>query len=178
MSQHSLQSDAVSRVLIILMGIWCALIVTPAIAGVIGLSSVSEAVNQVFTRICHQRPERSFYLLGWKLGVCARCASIYFSFSVTAAFVLCADVTATLRNFLNGAAKHSRAMLIGGVAPMLVDVLLNDLGIRESTLVTRSISGCMFGIIAAPVLIPQVRSALPEVLPILFTRFRYAQKTR
>ncbi len=38
--------------------------------------------------ICHQRPERSFHLLGAQMPVCARCTGIYASAAVTACFML------------------------------------------------------------------------------------------
>ena len=38
--------------------------------------------------ICHQRPERSFHLLGAQLPVCARCMGIYVGAAVTACLVL------------------------------------------------------------------------------------------
>ena len=38
--------------------------------------------------ICHQRPERSFHLLGAQLPVCARCMGIYAGAAVAACLVL------------------------------------------------------------------------------------------
>jgi hypothetical protein len=38
--------------------------------------------------ICHQRPERSFHLLGAQLPVCARCMGIYVGAAVTACLLL------------------------------------------------------------------------------------------
>ncbi len=32
---------------------------------------------KIYSQVCHQSPQRSFFLLGEKLGVCSRCTGIY-----------------------------------------------------------------------------------------------------
>ena len=34
-------------------------------------------LNRAFALVCHQRPDRSFWLLGFPVAVCARCLGIY-----------------------------------------------------------------------------------------------------
>ncbi len=43
--------------------------------------------------ICHQRPERSFHLLGTQMPVCARCTGIYAGAAITAVAVIARSVT-------------------------------------------------------------------------------------
>src|SRR5262250_382876 len=40
----------------------------------------SLAIYQGLSAVCHQIPERSFFLRGYPLGVCSRCVSIYAGF--------------------------------------------------------------------------------------------------
>ena len=40
-------------------------------------------IHEIFSRICHQDPSRSWHLAGEPLPVCIRCASIYFAFTAS-----------------------------------------------------------------------------------------------
>ncbi len=42
-----------------------------------GLPAVSLILNQGFALVCHQRPERCFWIFGAPIAVCARCLGIY-----------------------------------------------------------------------------------------------------
>jgi uncharacterized membrane protein len=70
-----------------------ALLLAPVIAGrpASQASSVGYAFALVMyaagSLICHQRPERSFHVLGVQMPVCARCAGIYAGAAVTAIIV-------------------------------------------------------------------------------------------
>jgi len=46
------------------------------------------AIYAAGSLICHQRPERSFHLLGTPLPVCARCAGIYAGAAITVVLVM------------------------------------------------------------------------------------------
>jgi hypothetical protein len=61
--------------------------------------------------ICHQRPERSFHLLGTQLPVCARCMGIYVG----------AAVMACLMSLRTAAARHDTAAGVRGRADAGVD---------------------------------------------------------
>ena len=56
---------------------------TPSIAGY----GFALAVYAAGSLICHQRPERSFHLLGVQLPVCARCMGIYVGAAAAACLV-------------------------------------------------------------------------------------------
>ena len=53
--------------------LWCASILA---APALSLTPIYE----FFSLICHQQPERSWFLMGQPLPVCIRCAAIYFGF--------------------------------------------------------------------------------------------------
>jgi len=59
-----------------------ARIVAPlAAAG--GHNEIAGAIYYAFSGLCHQRPDRSFFIDGHKFGVCSRCTGIYFGFAFT-----------------------------------------------------------------------------------------------
>jgi uncharacterized membrane protein len=62
---------------------------------------LAAAVYVVGAAVCHQRPERSFSLLGAQMPVCARCAGIYFGAALAA---LAAEIGASAKS----AEKHKR----------------------------------------------------------------------
>lgn len=61
--------------------LWAALLLSaPASLARGGVASVAAATLYTSaSRICHQRPERSFRLGGTQLPVCGRCSGLYFS---------------------------------------------------------------------------------------------------
>ena len=66
---------------LLLSFIWCfSIILAPYLKA--NKSGYNIFIYFFFSRICHQLPERSFYIFGEKFAVCERCTSIYFSFFV------------------------------------------------------------------------------------------------
>ncbi len=77
-------------------------------------------------------------LFGEKLAVCSRCSSIYFSFLfVTALYPVIRSLTSPI-------IPHRNWLLLA-LLPMLVDVGLEFLNLRDSTFVTRIVTGAIFG---------------------------------
>jgi uncharacterized membrane protein len=60
---------------IFLASVWIVLLVAAPVAGLGGL--VSGLTYALGSLICHQRPERSFYIDAAQLPVCARCLGLY-----------------------------------------------------------------------------------------------------
>jgi len=50
------------------------------------------------------------------------------------------------------------------VSPMLVDVLLNVLGVHDSTILTRVLTGLFFGIGASIIIVPLLIEGMKEIL--------------
>lgn len=129
---------------------WCALIVTaPAL-----VSSGGDAVPagmviyEFFQRICHQELDRSLFFMGEPLGVCARCAAIYFAFLVS----LCLSPLLLKQRFT--IPIPPKIVLIGSAVPMLLDVGLGILGMHAVTMSTRVLTGAVFGASAGFILLP------------------------
>jgi len=77
-----LGGDTISgRVLLSAGAAWCAAIIAAPLFD-------SGFLYGLFSSICHQYPERSWFLSGQPLAVCIRCTSIYVGFLVALAFEL------------------------------------------------------------------------------------------
>jgi uncharacterized membrane protein len=64
--------------------------------------------------ICHQRPERSFHLLGTQLPVCARCAGLYGGAAVAAMVAWCRTARARHPGLFNPS-RAGRALLLAAI---------------------------------------------------------------
>lgn len=145
------------RIFLSLVAAWCGLIVAaPLLASNTPLTGVASQVYSLFSPICHQFDSRSFHLAGEKLGVCIRCSSIYFSFFTSLALY-------PLFRRLNSFAVPRIKWLILALAPMVLDVMLNIASIHLSTILTRMISGIMFGGILPFFLFPPLIEALSQI---------------
>jgi uncharacterized membrane protein len=132
------------RLLIVFVVLWCIPILLPPVLNAVGAGSLSPALYQFFSRICHQDENRSIHLLGYPLGVCARCSAIYFGFFI--------GTIAT--GFWRFNRKNFRMLFILILLPRALDVLLDALGMHQTTMLTRIITGLIFGIGSGMLLTP------------------------
>lgn len=118
----------------------------PGIFGVTPIESYRDWQYQVFQLLCHQDPERSFYLSGVQMAVCSRCISIYgfflFGMLVMPVYTLFGD---SLRG------KEIK-WLIAAIILNLIDIVGNYFGIWANTHTTRFLLGGAFGITLALIL--------------------------
>jgi uncharacterized membrane protein len=98
--------------------------------------------------ICHQRPERSFHLLGAQMPVCARCAGIYAGAAVAAIVVWSRAIPRSSR-FDRGA---GRALLVAAL-PTAVTVAYEWTSGQAPGNWTRLVSGVPLGAAVAWVLL-------------------------
>jgi uncharacterized membrane protein len=124
-----------------------SLIVFAPLALAHGYNSSAFVLYQMFGRVCHQIPERAFYLEGHPLAVCARCTGIYFGF---AAGVL---VFPLVRSLQRGDAPARKWLFVAAV-PTLLDFALGFFGIWENTHWSRSLTGALLGAVAAFYVVP------------------------
>lgn len=159
--------------IIVLSGalLWCAMILlAPVLAMLGGLPGLmGDVLYRIFHSICHQLDDRSFHVLGKPLGVCIRCVSIYVGF-----------LSGTIVYPVVWRPAHrivfKRAVLLWSLIPMLLDVALDTVGIHDSTIFTRIITGTMFGVVVPFFLIPVAEEAMKD-FPIYSLPFlRYGSK--
>jgi uncharacterized membrane protein len=91
-----------------------------------------------FAPLCHQIAERSFYVAGHPLAVCARCAGIYVGFALSLVlYPLVRDVRRT--------DAPPRAWLVAVALPTTVDFLINFTGLWHNTHWSRALTGALLG---------------------------------
>ena len=90
--------------------------------------------------ICHQRPERSFFINGQQLGVCARCMGLY------AGSAIAAPVALIVASAL--ARDRARALAIVAAAPTAITWLLEFAGLASFSNAARFIAALPLGFAA------------------------------
>jgi uncharacterized membrane protein len=114
------------------------LIVGAPLAAARGYSGVAVALYQAFAVLCHQLPERSYFIAEHKLAVCARCTGLYAGFALT---LLLYPLIRPLRTV----EWPPREWLILAALPMTIDVGLTFLGVWENTHTSRLLTGLLLG---------------------------------
>jgi uncharacterized membrane protein len=129
--------------------LWCmGILIAPLWAGETDIrGGVSNFLYTFYSNSCHQMDERSFHMLGNKLGVCSRCTMIYFGF-------LLSSILYPFVRKLNNPDLPPLWLLLGGAGLVAVDVGLNLLGWHSSNFATREITGSIIGLILPFFIIP------------------------
>lgn len=148
-------SKRIYLVFLFLVTLWCAGIMLAPLVKAFG-HGASSILYSLYSPICHQIDQRSLHLAGEKLGVCARCSSIYGSF-------LIALLIYPLIQRLGSPLLPKRWWLSVAVVPMLIDVTLNITGIYPSTMETRAVTGIFFGAILPLYLVPPLLEGFSQL---------------
>src|SRR5262245_39522704 len=75
--RDSMELPLVKAFVLIVLALPLAGAVFAPLALVFGWDSTGRALVFAFRRVCHQIPERSFFIAGLPMAVCARCAGAY-----------------------------------------------------------------------------------------------------
>ena len=114
------------------------LIVAAPIAHASQHGLVATTLYQAFSHVCHQQPERSFFIVGRPLAVCARCTGIYSGLAFT-------TLLYPLLTPLQRTNPPERKWLFIAATPLALDFVLGALGIWENTHWSRLLTGAIFG---------------------------------
>ena len=131
-----------------------------------GYLAVSRLIYGVYHIACHQKDNRCLYVLGHKLGLCARCFSIYFSLLI---FGLIWSLLANVRKKIKPI-RFWLAFLL--VTPLILDGLTQSLGLRESTTFLRIATGCLFSSAIALWVYPRIKPELTRLNSVAGKSFR------
>lgn len=112
-----------------------------------GHHSSALIIYSAFSHLCHQIPDRSFFIAGQQFAVCARCTGLYAGFTVaTLSYPLCRSLRRT--------DTPPRKWLFIAAAPLGVDFALGYFGIWENTHLTRCVTGALLGSVAVLYVMP------------------------
>src|SRR5262249_53061220 len=102
-----------------------------------------------FSLLCHQLPERSYFIAGHQLAVCARCTGLYGGFTLT---LLLYPLIRSLKN----TSMPPRSWLILAAVPLVVDVSINFFGFWHNTHTSRLFTGALLGSVAVFYVMPGI----------------------
>jgi uncharacterized membrane protein len=114
------------------------MILTAPLAAASNHASLALTIYRPFSTFCHQLPERSFFIAGHKLAVCARCSGLYGGFALV---LLLYPLIRPLRSTVLPQPKW----LFLAAAPMAADFSLTFFGIWENTHLSRLFTGVLLG---------------------------------
>jgi uncharacterized membrane protein len=104
-------------------------------------------IYRAFSYVCHQIPERSFFVEGHPFAVCSRCTGLYAGFTVAA-------VAYPLVRSLKQTEAPARKWLFMAAAPLAIDFTVGFLGIWNNTHFSRFASGALLGSVAVFYVMP------------------------
>lgn len=104
-------------------------------------------IYRAFSYVCHQIPERSFFIAGHQFAVCARCTGIYAGFTS-------ATVLYPLLRSLRRTEAPARKWLFLAAAPLAIDFTLGFLGIWQNTRSSRFTTGALLGAVSVFYVMP------------------------
>lgn len=122
--------------------VWLGLIVGAPLAASGGHAASAFVIYQGLKTICHQMPERAFWVAGHPLAVCARCFGIYAGFAVA---VLLYPLAARGWRRATAFATPRREWLLLALAPATIDFTLGITGVWANTHSSRALTGAWLG---------------------------------
>lgn len=115
-----------------------SLVAVAPVAAASGNSEIATTIYRAFGIICHQLPERSYFIDEHQLAVCSRCTGLCAGFALT---LLLYPLIRSLRNPL---IPHPRWLLFAAV-PLAIDFSVNFFGFWYNTHTSRLLTGAVLG---------------------------------
>ena len=125
------------------------LIVIAPLAAAGGHNEIARGIYRAFGALCHQLPERSYFIHEHKLAVCSRCTGLYAGFALT---LLAYPLLRSLRTTTTPARKW----LVLAALPTFIDFSLTFFGIWENTHTSRLLTGLLLGSAAVFYVMPGI----------------------
>ncbi len=143
------------------LGVYAGLPMLGPILMAAGLTLPANLIYTLYRLFCHQFPSRSSFLFGHQICYCDRCLGIYTSlFFATLAFGL-------VRQHLRPLPWQIYPIF---VIPMAIDALTQIIGLRYSSFELRVITGSLFGIGSAWLVLPYLEQGFRDVAAVLFQK--------
>jgi uncharacterized membrane protein len=157
-SQKDLKKQAIKVWIggLVVVLLWVFVILLAPIAEANNATGVSRPIYTFFSFLCHQIPERSFYIENHQFAVCSRCFGVYFG-------LLLGFVVYPFFRSLDEIEPLPRIWLFLAIIPLAVDWSLGFFEIWENTHLTRFITGLILGAACGIFIVP----ALVEIARLL-----------
>jgi uncharacterized membrane protein len=104
-------------------------------------------IYRAFSYVCHQIPERSFFIAGHPFAVCSRCTGLYAGFTL-------AVIAYPLLRSLKLIEAPPRKWLFLAAAPLAIDFTVGFLGIWNNTHSSRFATGALLGAVSVFYVMP------------------------
>jgi len=124
-----------------------ALIIGAPLALQAGFPFLGLTLYRSFSYLCHQIPERSFFIAEHPFAVCSRCFGLYAGFSTAVIFY-------PLLKSLRATETPERKWLLVAALPMAVDFSIEFFGFGHNTHFSRFSTGALVGAVAVFYVIP------------------------
>ncbi len=134
-------------------GVLCSMILAVPILLANSCHKPAALLHYSFSYICHQIPERSFFLLGYSLPVCHRCSGIYLGFFLGSLVEI---------HFAHRSPRARRIWVMAACIPMLADGFLSYSGLWPGTGPGRFFTGFWFGSLISTLLVRGVAELLTQ----------------
>jgi len=124
----------------------------------------------LFRLLCHQKPERSFFLRGHQVPLCERCLALYFG-------IWLGGVIFVVSRRRSGISQPWAP--IAAWIPLLADAITQWLGFRESNAILRVWTGALAGIVLALFVLCRISNKMDQVertVRIIFTNHETHEK--
>ena len=115
-----------------------SLIVLAPVAAASGHSDLAKGIYGAFATLCHQLPERSYFIDGHQLAVCSRCTGIY------GGFALMLVLYPLIRSLKNQVMPRPSWLLLAAL-PVAIDFGVNFFGFWQNTHTSRLLTGAFLG---------------------------------
>lgn len=138
---------------------WCGALLAAPLCTVDAaqVTGPSRVLYGFFHLICHQIPERSFFVFGQQVAVCIRCSSVYFAF-------LFGTIIYPLVRSVDYPVIPHRSLLLAAAIPLIVDGLSLGFLLYDVNAISRTLTGIVFGIVLPFYIIPSAQQGLSELL--------------
>lgn len=136
--------------------LWLLATVIPSYFQTQGQPLLAFLIRKVFSPVCHQMVDRSFWLWGYPLAVCSRCSGIYSG-------VLLGAIFYPLLKSYQKSDLLSRSYLIVMLLPTSIDFLFGALHLVENTHFSRFFTGVLAGFGLASYIVLAIISLVLEI---------------
>ena len=115
-----------------------SLIVVAPVAAATGNRELAQGIYGGFAILCHQLPERSYFIDEHQLAVCSRCTGVYAGFALT---LLLYPLIGSLKNPVT----PRPSWLLLAAVPLAIDYGVNFFGFWQNTHTSRLLTGALLG---------------------------------